>query len=156
VRYEAPEDVVQSIQESREDESADEAMNAAAEDTGDPAQRSKAPGQKGFAQRMMQKYGWTKGSGLGAEGSGITTALKVKVEKSKKYTNEEGKVVSTGDRGKIVGGKRKATKKDEDSMGDMSSVVIVHGMLDGLDLDEEMGPNGNLVQEIGEQCGDQV
>lgn len=116
-------------------------------DIEDDNPRTNRPGQKGFAERLMGKYGWTKGSGLGASGSGITTALKVKVEKSKN-------VSGAGARGKILGGKRKV--EDTGKFGPMSEVIILHGMVDGLDLNVEMGPDGTLVQEIGEECGDKV
>lgn len=33
-----------------------------------PQPPSKRPGQKDFAKRMMEKMGWQKGSGLGAQG----------------------------------------------------------------------------------------
>jgi splicing factor 45 len=108
------------------------------------AQRTNRPGQKGFAERLMAKYGWTKGSGLGASGSGITSALKVKVEKGK-----------NAGIGKIVGGKRKAPA-EEGKFGAMSEVVVLRGMVDGLNLQHELGPDGTLIQEIGEECGDKV
>jgi splicing factor 45 len=107
------------------------------------APRSNRPGQKGFAERLMAKYGWSKGVGLGAAGTGITTALKVKVDKKGKG------------HGKIVGGKRKA-EEAEGRFGAMSEVVVLRGMVDGLDLSVELGPDGTLVQEIGEECGDKV
>lgn len=110
----------------------------------EPAPRSSRPGQKGFAERLMSKYGWTKGSGLGASGTGITSALKVKVDKK----------MAAG-HGKIIGGKRKVGE-EEGKFGAMSEVVILRGMVDGLDLRTELGPDGNLMQEIGEECGDKV
>jgi splicing factor 45 len=112
----------------------------------DDTPRSNRPGQKGFAERLLGKYGWTKGSGLGASGTGITTALKVKVDKSKN--------TGAGARGKILGGKRKV--EEEGKFGAMSEVILLRGMVDGLDLDIEMGPDGTLVQEIGEECGEKV
>ncbi|KAF2399205.1 hypothetical protein EJ06DRAFT_557681 [Trichodelitschia bisporula] len=117
------------------------------------ARRSNRPGQKGFAKRLMEKYGWKKGTGLGAQGTGITTALRVQLEKRKKKSDAEGGgYVNRAGMGKIVGGAKKKVpgEKEEPSM---STVVICHGMLDGLDLDYEMGPDGDLVQEIGEECG---
>jgi splicing factor 45 len=128
------------------------------EDSGEPmetderAPRSNRPGQKGFAERLMAKYGWTKGSGLGASSDGITTALKVKVEKVKKGPNAE-KGGPSGGRGKIIGGKRKGGE-EEGKFGAMSEVVLLKGMVDGLDLNVELGSEGTLVQEIGEECGE--
>lgn len=122
----------------------DEAMIDVEPTANEPAPRSSRPGQKGFAERLMSKYGWTKGSGLGASGTGITSALKVKVDKK----------MAAG-HGKIIGGKRKVGE-EEGKFGAMSEVVILRGMVDGLDLRTELGPDGNLMQEIGEECGDKV
>ncbi|KAL8631759.1 hypothetical protein Q9189_002457 [Teloschistes chrysophthalmus] len=121
--------------------------------------RSLRPGQKGFAQRLMSKYGWTKGSGLGANGTGIVNPLRVQVEKQKKKPDSEGGgYVAPGGRGKIVG-ERKAggpiASGEGGKFGVMSEVVVLHGMVDGLDLDCEMenADDGGLVQEIGDECG---
>ncbi|PWY86217.1 hypothetical protein BO70DRAFT_334384 [Aspergillus heteromorphus CBS 117.55] len=119
-------------------------------------QRSLRPGQKGFAERLMSKYGWTKGSGLGATGSGIVKPLQVKVEKQKKRPDSEGGGFATpAGRGKIIGGARKA--EEESKFGPMSEVIILKGMLDGMDVDAELagdGEGGGLMQEIGEECGE--
>ncbi|KAJ5231571.1 uncharacterized protein N7469_006159 [Penicillium citrinum] len=100
------------------------------------APRSLRPGQKGFAERLLSKYGWTKGSGLGADGSGIAKPLQVKVEKRKKRPDSEGGgFVTPAGRGTIV--------------------IILLGMLDGMDLDAELsGEGGGLMQEIGEECSE--
>lgn len=129
-----------------------------AEDEGEEGgQRSLRPGQKGFAERLLAKYGWTKGSGLGATGSGIVKPLQVKVEKQKKRPDSEGGgVVTPAGRGKIIGGSKK--KEDEGKFGAMSEVIVMKGMLDGLDLDAELqgGQDGGLMQEIGEECSEKV
>jgi splicing factor 45 len=128
----------------------DEEMADVEEAQEEEAPRSKAPGQKGFAERLMKKYGWSKGQGLGSEGTGITTALAVKVEKRKKKPDAKGgKFVGPSGMGKIVGGKK---KKGQDDGPGMSPVVICRHMLDGMDLDFEMGPEGNIVEEIGKEC----
>ena len=120
------------------------------------APRSRMPGQSKFAERFMTKYGWTQGSGLGADGSGITTALKVKVEKRKKRSDAEGGGwAEPGGRGKIIGGKRKAGAGDstDEGYGPMSQVIVLRGMLDGMtDLQAEI--EDGLGQEIGEECGE--
>jgi splicing factor 45 len=122
---------------------------------GEDAPRSTRPGQKDFAARMMKKMGWEKGQGLGAEGTGITTALKVQVLKPKKKPDAlGGGFAGPSGMGKIVGGKKK--KGTEDNEVGMSTVVICRHMVDGLDLDFEMGPDGNLVDEIGQECGAKV
>lgn len=124
----------------------------------DEGQRSLRPGQKGFAERLMAKYGWTKGSGLGATGSGIVKPLQVKVEKQKKRPDSEGGGFATpAGRGKIIGGARK--NEEEGKFGPMSEVIILKGMLDGMDLDAELagdGEGGGLMQEIGEECSEKV
>ena len=124
--------------------------------------RSLRPGQKGFAERLMSKYGWNKGSGLGASGSGITAPLRVQVEKQKKKPDcEGGGFVGPGGMGKIIGGKREGGagtgKGQEGKFGAMGEVVILKGMVDGMDLDAEIGAgDGGLMQEIGEECGEKV
>ncbi|KAM0797497.1 hypothetical protein BDR22DRAFT_892343 [Usnea florida] len=126
-------------------------------ETSDAAPRSLRPGQKGFAERLMSKYGWSKGSGLGASGSGIVNPLRVQVEKQKKRPDSEGGgFVGPGGRGKIIGGKKKGghvPESEEGKFGAMSEVVVLRGMVNGLDLDAEIG-DGGLMQEIGEECGE--
>ncbi|ODH50063.1 hypothetical protein GX48_03868 [Paracoccidioides brasiliensis] len=119
------------------------------------APRSLRPGQKGFAERLLTKYGWTKGSGLGASGEGIVKPLQVKLEKQKKKPDSEGGGFATpAGRAKIIGGKQKAS--DDGKFGRMSEVVVLHGMVDGMDLDAELegGEGGGLMQEIGDECAE--
>ena len=124
------------------------------------APRSLRPGQRGFAERLMSKYGWTKGSGLGVSGSGIVNPLRVQVEKQKKKPDSEGGgFVGPGGRGKIIGGKKnKDTEPEGGKFGAMSEVVVLRGMVDGMDLDVEMeaAGDGGIMQEIGEECGEKV
>ena len=127
------------------------------EEQGEGGQRSLRPGQKGFAERLLSKYGWTKGSGLGATGSGIVNPLQVKVEKQKKRPDSEGGGFATpAGRGKIVDGARK--KEEEGKFGAMSEVIVLKGMLNGMDLDAELegDQDGGLMQEIGEECSEKV
>lgn len=126
------------------------------EEAGGDAPRSLRPGQEGFAERLMKKYGWTKGTGLGASGSGIVKPLQVKIEKQKKKPDAEGGGFATpGGRGKIVGPKQ--AQPDEGKFGPMSEVIILHGMVDGLDLDAELSSeDGGLLQEIGDECAEKV
>ncbi|KAK7754846.1 hypothetical protein SLS62_003160 [Diatrype stigma] len=120
--------------------------------------RTKRPGQKGFAARLMSKYGWEKGQGLGADSSGIVAPLRVQVDKRKKSAVPAG-------RGRIVapktgGGRRSDASKGEEQEGEdvgkfgpMSNVIVLRDMLDGMaDLQAEM--EAGLAQEIGEECGD--
>ena len=132
------------------------------ESQADDAPRSLRPGQKGFAERLMSKYGWSKGSGLGASGSGIVNPLRVQIEKQKKKPDSEGGgFVAPGGRGKIIGGQKKGghdADPEDSKFGIMSEVVILRGMVDGMDLDAELegAGDGGLMQEIGEECGDKV
>lgn len=133
----------------------------AADDTDAPtdpdAPRSLRPGQAGFAQRLMSKYGWKTGSGLGADSSGILNPLQVKVEKRRKRPDSEGGgFVDPAGRGKIVGGRRPPpTQAEQDEgKGAMSEVIVLRNMLEGMDDLQGEITNGGLGQEIGEECGD--
>lgn len=142
--------------------------NDGGEGEGGDQPRSSRPGQAGFAQRLMSKYGWTSGSGLGASATGIISPLSVKVEKRKRRPGtESGGFAEPGGRGKIVGGKTAPKKPnagdgdgdDNDSssgtkFGPMSEVIVLRNMLEGMEdtLEEEISQG--LGQEIGEECGD--
>ncbi|KAK2615000.1 hypothetical protein N8I77_001780 [Diaporthe amygdali] len=177
VRYEAPPQPPAKEQEDDEEEmdvdnidlpatglgaagnSADQAMPDA--DASGDTSRSSRPGQKGFAQRLMSKYGWTAGSGLGADSSGIINPLQVKVEKRRKRPDAEGGgYADPANRAKIIGGKTAAPKdpgsgpaEDGSGKGAMSEVIVLQNMLEGMpNLQEEI--ESGLGQEIGEECGD--
>ncbi|KAL9097238.1 MAG: hypothetical protein Q9165_000665 [Trypethelium subeluteriae] len=109
--------------------------------------RSKLSGQAGFAQRYMAKHGWAKGQGLGADEEGITTALKVQVSKRKKKADAEGGGWAGPQIARIVGGKR-AKEVEEGKFGKMSAVVVLRGMVAGLDVEKEMR-EGELMMDIG-------
>lgn len=117
--------------------------------------RSNKPGQKGFAERLLRKYGWEKGKGLGAQGEGITTALVGKADKRKKLADAEGGGwAQPKNMGKIVGGKRRKLDEEGDDprLGSMSEVIKLEGMLAGLDVQKEI-EEGDLMQEIGDEMG---
>lgn len=117
------------------------------------APRSNRPGQKGFAARLMTKYGWTAGSGLGAAGNtGIVAPLRVQVEKRKKRPDAEGGgfVGGAAAKGRIVGGRR--PDEGAGAGNGLSEVVKLVGMLDGLDVAAEVA--GGLMQEIGDECAE--
>ncbi|KAM0344704.1 hypothetical protein ACHAPU_007299 [Fusarium lateritium] len=118
----------------------------------DSQPRSSRPGQSGFAHRLMSKYGWTKGSGLGADESGIVNPLRVQVEKRRKKADADGGGwAEPGSKGKIIGGKRKDDGKGK--FGTMSDVIVLRNMLENMpNLQEEIA--GGLGQEIGEECGE--
>lgn len=133
--------------------------SAAEDDEDEAASRSNRPGQKGFAARLMSKYGWSKGQGLGVEGAGILQPLRVQVEKRKKKSDAEGGGwAEPGGRGKIIGvktgaGASSSVSESAGKFGAMSNVIVLRNMLDGMgDVQSEM-ENG-LGQEIGEECGD--
>ncbi|KAH0435872.1 G-patch domain-containing protein [Colletotrichum camelliae] len=132
------------------------ASAAAADEDADDAPRSNRPGQAGFAQRLMSKYGWTKGSGLGVDEGGIVNPLRVQVEKRKKKSDAEGGGwADPANRAKILGGKRKDAEGEGGGKfgGPMSEVIVLQHMLDNMeDLQGEIA-NG-LGQEIGEECGE--
>lgn len=119
-------------------------------------QQSNRPKKKGFGERLLKKYGWEKGQGLGAQGEGITTALVGKVDKRKKRSDAEGGGwTAPANTGKIVGGKRRKIEDDSNNSSDMhnlSSVIKLQGMLTGLDVQKEIEDN-NLLQEIGDEMG---
>ncbi|KAI8963710.1 hypothetical protein F5Y11DRAFT_318432 [Daldinia sp. FL1419] len=120
-------------------------------------QRGGRSRDKGFAARLMAKYGWSKGQGLGAEASGILQPLRVEVEKRKKKSDAEGGGwAGPGGRGRIIASKAGAAPQAESSggkFGSMSNVVVLRNMLEGMeDLQAEI--ESGLGQEIGEECGD--
>lgn len=109
----------------------------------------------------MSKYGWSRGTGLGADGSGIINPLRVQVEKRKKKSDAEGGGFrDAGGRGKIIGGQRKVPEKEDEGgrFGPMSEVIVLRGMVDGMNLDEEVegAGDGGLMQEIGDECAEKV
>ncbi|KAI0474407.1 hypothetical protein F4859DRAFT_504792 [Xylaria cf. heliscus] len=166
VRYAPPEQAQEqrdpdSMDVDEEDGGADYVppeLSSTADDSED-APRVNRPGQKGFAARLMSKYGWSKGQGLGADGSGILQPIRVQVEKRKKKSDAEGGGwAEPGNRGKIIGSKTgtgtsSSASESAGKFGPMSNVIVLRNMLDGMeDLQSEM-ENG-LGQEIGEECGD--
>jgi splicing factor 45 len=63
--------------------------------------------------------------------------------------------------GKIVGGKKskKAEEEEGGKFGEMSEVIVLRGMLRGMDVQRELEEgdgDGGLMQEIGEECGEKV
>lgn len=169
VRYTQPEPPSAPPDPDAMDEDEDEYVppEPTSEDPGEAQEsepRSNRPGQKGFAARLMAKYGWSKGQGLGAEASGILQPLRVQVEKRKKKSDAEGGGwAEPGGRGRIIGSKTGGGASQSESgngggtsgskFGPMSNVVVLRNMLEGMeDLQAEM--ESGLGQEIGEECGD--
>ncbi|KAF9781949.1 hypothetical protein IL306_012564 [Fusarium sp. DS 682] len=158
IRYSKPHDEIDAAGDDVEDDAYSpppvlgSALPEQPDDDSEP--RSSRPGQSGFAHRLMSKYGWTKGSGLGADESGIVNPLRVQVEKRRKKADADGGGwAEPGGKGKIIGGKR----KDENTgkFGTMSEVIVLRNMLENMyNLEEEI--TGGLGQEIGEECGEKV
>ncbi|KAM3484247.1 hypothetical protein MY8738_002366 [Beauveria namnaoensis] len=116
-----------------------------------PRSPSSRPGQAGFAHRLMAKYGWTSGRGLGAASSGIVNPLRVQVEKRRKKADADGGGwAEPANKGKIIGGR--GGGKDDQQQG-LSNVIVLLNMLDNMpDLAAEV--EDGLGQEIGEECGE--
>ncbi|KAF2863974.1 hypothetical protein K470DRAFT_279825 [Piedraia hortae CBS 480.64] len=115
--------------------------------------QSNRPGQKGFAERLLKKYGWEKGQGLGAQGEGITTAIVAKAEKRKKLAGSEGGgYAAPKNMGRLVGGKRRKVEgaQEDSGPGTLSEVVKLQGMCHDMDLDHEI-QDKDLFGEIGQE-----
>lgn len=129
-----------------------------AESVDEEEQRSSRPGQVGFAERLMAKYGWSKGQGLGAKGTGIVNPLYAKADVRKKKPDAEGGGFATpAATGKILGGRKAkgVAEEEQGKFGAMSEVIRLEHMLNGMDVDEELSRGeGGIMQEIGEECGD--
>lgn len=100
----------------------------------------------------MSKYGWTAGTGLGAEESGIVNPLRVQVDKRRRKADADGGGwAEPAGKGKIIGSKRAADNTGK--FGVMSEVILLQNMLENMpDLEAEIADG--LGQEIGEECGE--
>ncbi|KAJ6257152.1 hypothetical protein Dda_8038 [Drechslerella dactyloides] len=134
----APPEIISGSQPIEAETSDDESPFETAAETG--AGRSIRPGQKGFAERLMSKYGWTKGTGLGANSTGMVHALQVKAAKGK-----DSKGV-----GKIMDKNKRRNSQEESKFGKMSEVIVLHRMVDGLEAEDP----AVLMQEIGDECSE--
>ncbi|KAI5203386.1 hypothetical protein E4T39_04236 [Aureobasidium subglaciale] len=148
VRYEAPVHAAEDT--NKEPESVDMEMS---QDPESEVRRS-APGQKGFAQRYMEKMGWKKGEGLGKEATGITTILRHEATKRKRKGDAEGGGwAQPAAMGRIVGGKKTKTDVPIDESKAFSLVARFEGMLRDMDVDRAIEED-NLMQRIGEKLED--
>lgn len=156
VRYEQPEPASPPVAAVGSPEPMDEDRP---QDDAD-APRSNVPGQKHFATRLMQKFGWSKGQGLGADNAGRAEPLRVQVEKRRKRPDAEGGGwAEPAGKGRIIDTSRNkdkdtATASSSSKFGTMSHVVVLRHMLDNIEnLQHEI--EEGLGQEIGEECGTQ-
>ncbi|KTW29854.1 hypothetical protein T552_01058 [Pneumocystis carinii B80] len=92
---------------------------------------SNMPGQKKFAERLMKKYGWEKGKGLGASNDGIVNPLIVKQSKDRKNI------------GSII---NKNQPEKTGKFGKLSKVILLTNVSELETVDDE------LSQEIGDEC----
>lgn len=125
-----------------------------------------------FAEKMMKRWGHVDGSGLGKDGEGIKHALtaehvlgtakpgdpnqpvtkrqlaKQRAAAANLKSNGKKWVQAGTNRGKIVNAnEEERLRKEKDRIGEASRVVVLSGVVDGLDdVDEDMS------EEIGEEC----
>lgn len=150
VRYSQPQNASPPLNQDSVSEGLDESAHS---DPAFDAPKSNRPGQRGFAERLLLKYGW-KGKGLGLLEDGITTALHHQPEKRKKGPDSKGPGgIGSGNTSKIVGGKRQRLGDDGNAIGGKSDrtwsiVACFSGMLKDVDVLHEM-QHGTLMQDIG-------
>ncbi|PWN49165.1 hypothetical protein IE53DRAFT_346291 [Violaceomyces palustris] len=113
------------------------------------------PDPAGFAARLMAKYGYKKGEGIGAEGNkGILQPLTAEKSSSSPSGSHAGGGRKGGGwnlasqaRGHIVNANAdEKAVADKNRFGDPSEVVLLENMVDENDLDDD------LPGEIGEEC----
>ncbi|OLL24319.1 DNA-damage-repair/toleration protein [Neolecta irregularis DAH-3] len=96
--------------------------------------QSTRPGQKDFAKRLMSKYGWTPGTGLGASSNGIINPLAAKIDKGKKGS------------GTIIDRNEKSYEEKYGKFGKMNRVICLENVIEPGQVDED------LAGEIGGEC----
>jgi splicing factor 45 len=105
------------------------------------------PDPSTFAERMMAKWGYQEGQGLGADGQGIVNALKVEqIHDSKGKGKKDGKGVGVKSKmGKIINDNEDTqAREDLIRFGEASRVVVLTNMVGPEDADD-----GDLREEIG-------
>ncbi|KAJ5081969.1 hypothetical protein N7532_011012 [Penicillium argentinense] len=154
VRYELPPPPADIPASEAELEEAFAKEKYSEDETMDDAPQTSRPSKEGYAERLLTKYGWTKGSGLGPNLSGISAPLQIELEKRKKKAKPEGGKFFQPRRAKITGGESKHDEH-EGKFGKTSEVIVLDYMLDGLDLETEMSSaDGGVRQKIGDECSE--
>lgn len=119
------------------------------------------PGQADFARRLMDKYGWKEGQGLGASESGRTSILTVETNtpshpsKRKKGQQEDENQQPQAKRGTMASGVGKGRgmvvdesraereKEEKEKYGEPTRVVMLSNMVGPNEVDDD------LADEIG-------
>ncbi|GAA5831102.1 hypothetical protein JCM3766R1_006236 [Sporobolomyces carnicolor] len=124
------------------------------------------PDHRPFAERMMSKYGWTSGKGLGAAESGMTTALSVsrpssttpKLSRAQKKKQKHfglevaeapqgGAAVGMAARNNVVDSSRqgRAQEREKEMGGEPSRVVLLENICGADEVDDELP--GEIAEE---------
>lgn len=129
---------------------------------------ARRPDNRTFAERMMSKFGWEEGKGLGASESGITAALSVQrhpaasassSKKTKKKKEQEAAPAQTGMAGRsvVVDASRDQRIAEQKAQmgGDASRVVMLTNLCGRDEVDDDLpGEVAEEANKIGvvERC----
>ncbi|BGP14508.1 hypothetical protein JCM10213_003094 [Rhodosporidiobolus nylandii] len=128
--------------------------------TGAASAAAAEPDHRPFAERLMSKYGWESGKGLGADESGMTSALSVqkgpvapsaKKGKNKKKDDAPAPAQPQGmaARSVVVDASRAQRQEEQKQQmgGEASRVVLLQNLCGVDDLDDELP--GEVAEEAG-------